>query len=110
MKKLFPFQLRILAWLSRPAVPAEPVHVAIVDNGRGGLGLFPANDAARDLFRHRSDRPGVSLCAGNFGTEADARRRAVLNRWDVVHPDAIIRNGLNQPTAVIFTRKEALAS
>ncbi len=50
------------------------IEVRIAPNAFGGLSLFPANDAARDLFG--GDEP-----TGNFATHADARKRVAWNCW-----------------------------
>lgn len=70
--------VRLLASLF-PVVGGE-IEVVIAENLRGGFSIFPHNAAARTLFQGDAD-------AGNFGTYADAWRRAVNhNCWTVVEP------------------------
>lgn len=67
---------RFLTWCGSP-VQAGAVQVRIAPNPWGGLSLYPVNDLARTLMG--GDEP-----TGNFPTEADARKRATWNAWDVV--------------------------
>lgn len=58
------------------------VEVRIGENSRGGFSIFPVNDNARRLF---SADPDGACEAGNFGTYADAYKRAARdNCWTVV--------------------------
>lgn len=61
--------------LPEASVLAGPVLVRIAPNPWGGLSLYPANDAARELM-------GGEEPTGNFGTEADARKRIAWNCWE----------------------------
>jgi hypothetical protein len=68
--------LRLFAPANSPCL-SEIILVRIGPNPWGGVSLYPANPAARELLG--GDEP-----TGNFGTEADARKRAAWNAWDVV--------------------------
>ncbi len=74
-------------------VLAGPVLVRIAPNPWGGVSLYPANDAARDLMG--GDQP-----TGNFASEADARRRVAWNCWEEAAPASpIIPNPPHAPLA-----------
>ena len=62
------------------------VVVRIGENARGGFSIYPVSDTARRLFNADS---GGDAEAGNFGTYADAHKRAARdNCWTVVNDAA----------------------
>lgn len=67
------------AWLDRiGTAAAAEVEVRIAENDFGGWSIYAANDAARQIFG--GDGP-----TGNFGTYADAYKRAARdNCWTVL--------------------------
>lgn len=72
---------RFLAWCGSP-VQAGEILVRIAPNPWGGISLYPVNPAAWELMG--GDEP-----TGNFATEADARKRAAWNAWEVV-PEGVV--------------------
>ncbi|WP_414664879.1 hypothetical protein [Horticoccus sp. 23ND18S-11] len=79
------------SWLRRfvdslfPEVGGE-IEVCIRENSRGGFSIYPANEAALALFAPPPGLPPEDFAeAGNFGTYADAYKRAHRdNCWTVV--------------------------
>lgn len=71
---------------------AGEIIVRVDENDRGGFSIFPVNEAAVRLFSGPCEQPRAveRLEAGNFGTYADAYKRAARdNCWTVVEaPDA----------------------
>ena len=78
------------------------VVVRVGPNTRGGYSIFPVNDVAVQLFQGSGEAGGQSpLEAGNFGTYADAYRRAVRdNCWTVVCGQVRRRAPALQPSAL----------
>jgi len=71
-----------------PEIGSE-IEVRIAENARGGFSIFPANDAARQLFAAPGESADSAAEVGNFGTYADAYRRAARdNCWTVVDAPA----------------------
>jgi hypothetical protein len=68
-----------------PQVGGE-IQIYIAPNERGGFSIYPANYVAAVLFgTDRDPWQPSELAAGNFGTYADAYRRAAhCNCWTVV--------------------------
>jgi hypothetical protein len=72
-----------------PSVGGE-VEVRIAPNAFGGFSIFAVNATARQILG--GDEP-----TGNFGTYADARRRAVgCNCWTVVEERETRKNARTQ--------------
>jgi len=77
-------------WFSRlmdrlfPEVGGE-IEVRIAENARGGFSIYPVNPAARELFAAPGQPAEAAAEVGNFGSYADAYKRAARdNCWTVV--------------------------
>jgi hypothetical protein len=99
-------------WLARlmdrlfPEVGGE-IEVRIGENARGGFSIFPVNAAARELFSAPGESSETAAEVGNFGSYADAYRRASRdNCWTVVGdvspaPECALGRGDVAPAAFI---------
>lgn len=92
-------------WFSRLMVQLFPevggeIEVRIAENARGGFSIFPVNAAARELFAAPGQSADTAAEVGNFGTYADAYKRAARdNCWTVVAQAATETERVD-PTAV----------